>query len=365
MSWTSRSALVLCLAWGALGTQPARAQEAGSGFDVRATMTAQAVASKELTEAPRAGAPVTVGARAVVYPTWKINENWFATGALQVVTRPYYFEDFSTAGFGAKGAVLQSTLNYSRVWNSGSIFARAGVMSTAFGSFLLRYDDADNALVDLPMGYGYYYSEVSILGVAGAQIDATKGRWDGRAQFANSSPANPRSVFAHDQYGNWAGGGGYTIRQGFRVGASAYRGPYLSRRYAFFYPGEANPNTLSAHALGLDASWARGHTSAQGELQKFVMPYTKIPAFREKVGYVELKQVLSPRWYVAVRSDFSSTSLSGDTQSVETAAGFRPNRLQVLKIEYEYIHYNSGSDRNESTVAIQLATTLHRAFSRN
>ena len=210
---------------------------------------------------------------------------------------------------------------------------------------MLHYDDADNALIDLPIGYGYYYSPVSILGVAGAQVDATKGKWDARAQFANSSPANPRSLLAHDQYGNWAGGAGFTIRQGFRVGVSAYRGPYLDRQYAYFFPGEANPSTLSAHALGLDVSWAHGHTSATGEVQNFVMPYKAIPDFRESTGYGEIKQGLSPRWYVAVRSGFSSANASGEEQILETSAGFRPNRLQLIKIGYEYDHYSTGAQR--------------------
>jgi hypothetical protein len=106
---------------------------------------------------------------------------------------------------------------------------RVGEMSSAFGSFLPRYDDAVNPLIGLPSAYGYYYKAVSILGVAGAQVDVTAGKFDMRAQLANSSPANPRSVFAHDQYANWAGGVGYTIRQGFRIGASSYYGPYLDR----------------------------------------------------------------------------------------------------------------------------------------
>jgi hypothetical protein len=345
---------------GVLGAQSLGAQEASSGLDLRATVTAQAAASSELTHEPRFGAPIAVGARSVLYPTWKISTNWFVTGALQVATRPYFFGDFSTVGYGAKGMVLQSTLNYSRVSNNGSLLLRAGEMPTAFGSFILRYDDADNALVDLPIPYGYYYSPVSILAVAGAQIDATRGKWDGRAQFANSSPANPRSLFAHDQYGNWAGGAGYTIRQGFRVGVSAYRGPYLDRQYQYFFPGEANPNTSPARALGVDANWARSHTSVQGEWQKFVMPYSAIPTFRESAGYVEVKQVVSPRWYVAVRSGFSSANASGKHQALETAAGFRPNRFQLIKLGYEYEHYSIGDLRNENTLAIQLITTLHK-----
>jgi hypothetical protein len=201
------------------------AQEADSGVDLRATLTAQVIGSDQLTDAPRSGAPAVAGSRAVAYPTIKFSDHWFATGAVQLISRPYYISDFSTQGYGAKGSVLQATFNYSRVSSRGSLLVRAGEMSSAFGSFLLRYDDADNALVDLPPQYGYYYAPISFLAVAGAQLDATRGKWDGRLQFANSSPANPRSIFAKDQYGNWAAGAGYTIHQGFRVGVSGYRGP--------------------------------------------------------------------------------------------------------------------------------------------
>jgi hypothetical protein len=356
------STLLVCLLSGALSAQFARAQEASSGFDFRATLTAQVAVSKELTEAPRKGSPVIVGSHSVLYPTWKISDNWFVTGAIQLSTRPYYFETFLAPGYGAKGNVLQSTLNYSRISGNSSVLVRAGEMQTAFGSFMLRYDDADNALVDLPIGYGYYYSPISVLGVAGAQVDATKGRWDGRVQFANSSPANPRGLFAHDQYGNWAGGGGYTIRQGFRVGASAYRGPFLDRKYQFFFPGEANPSTLPAHALGVDVSWAHGHTSAQGEVQTFVMPYKKIPTFRQSVGYVELKRVLSPRWFLALRGGYSTTNAAGNERTVETAAGYRVNRFQLLKVGYENDHYSA--EQNDNVLAIQFVTTLHRALGR-
>ena len=357
--------ILFCLGWGALCQQSLDAQEASSGVDLRATLTAQAAASNKLTEEPRSGSPMVPGGRAVVYPTWKLNDNWFVTGALQLTTRPYYFDDFSTTGYGVKGVVLQSTLNYTRVSSRSSVLVRVGEMPTAFGSFMLRYDDADNPLIDLPPGYGYYYSRVSILGVAGAQIDATRGKWDTRAQFANSSPANPRSIFAHDQYGNWAGGAGYTIRQGFRAGVSGYRGPYLARNYPYFFPGEANPNTLSASAIGLDVNWAHGHTSTQGEWQRFVMPYTVIPTFRESVGYGELKQVLSPRWYLAVRGGYTSANQGGSSGSIEAAAGFRVNRLQLIKVDYEFRHHSVATQQNDNIFAIQFITTLHKAVGRD
>lgn len=352
--------MAVCL----IGPPPAFAQEAGSGLDLRATLTAEAVASNELTEEPRSGAPMIVGSRSVVYPTWKFDDHWFITGALQMTTRPYYYWDLSTPGYGAKGEVLQATLNYAHVTPKGSILVRAGEMSTAFGAFALRYDDADNPLVDLPPQYGYYYSPVSIAGVAGAQIDATYRKWDARAQFANSSPANPRSIFARDQYGNWAGGLGYTIRQGLRVGVSGYRGPYLSRNYDYFFPGEENPNKLPAHALGMDASWTHGHTVVQGELQKFAMPYTVIPTYRETAGYVDVKQAIGPRWYVASRYGQTKANATGHMQCIESGAGFRLSRFELIKATYEIEHYNYGSTRNYNTVGIQFVTTLHRSFGR-
>lgn len=345
----------------ALASTCLRGQEASSGFDFRGTLTAQLISSNELADEPRSGSPVVAGTRAVAYPTLKFSEHWVATGTVQLVTRPYYISDFFTSGYGAKGSVLQSTLNYSRVSHRGSLLLRAGEMSTAFGSFLLRYDDADNALIDLPPQYGYYYAPVSFLAVAGAQIDATRGKWDGRLQFANSSPANPRSIFAHDQYGNWAAGGGYTIRQGFRVGVSGYHGPYLDRRYAYYYPGEAKPSNLPAHAIGIDANWAHSHTSAYVEVQRFVMPYTLFPNFRESAGYAELRQVLNPRWSVAGRYSLTSSNVTSRTNIIETTAAFRPNRFQLLKCGYELRHYSSGYDRNNNIFALQFITTFHKS----
>jgi hypothetical protein len=356
-----RSARPLILIFYLLCTRLAMSQETGSGVELRATATAQVMGSSQLADPPRSGAPIASGAHVVVYPTVKFNDHWFLTGAMQLVTHPYYYSEVTTRGYGANGSVLQLTLNHSRVWRNGSVLLRAGAMSTAFGSFLLRYDDADNPLVDLPVGYGYYYAPVSILPVAGAQVDATRGKLDGRIQFANSSPANPRSPLARDQYGNWAGGFGYTMRQGFRVGVSGYRGPYLDRSYPYFFPGEANPSKLPAHALGVDANWAHGHTTAFGELQKFVMPYKAIPTFRESTGYAEVRQVLDPRWFVAGRYGLQNNNVSARMQSFETSAGFRPNRFQLLKIGYELEHYSSSSQRDINIVGIQFITSFHKS----
>jgi hypothetical protein len=337
------------------------AQEADRGIDLRTTLTAEPVFSSALAHTPRYGSAGAAAFRAIAYPTLKFDSHWTATAAWEGITHPYYYESFATSGYGFKGYLLQASLNYSRVSEKGSLMVRAGQMTSAFGSFLLRYDDAENPLAGMPLQYGYY-GAVSAQGLAAAEIDATRGRFDGRAQFANSSPAHPRSLFAHDQYGNWAGGGGYTIRQGFRIGASAYRGPYLDRHSKYFFPGEANPNTLPAHALGFDVQWARGHWNAQGEWQQFVMPYKLIPTFREQTGYGEIKRALGPRWYAAARMGYSSANASGNAERFEAAAGFSPGRSELIKMDYEYDHSSTGANPSNHTLAVQFVTTLH--FSR-
>ena len=324
-----------------------RAQESTSGFELRTTLSAEAVESPDLTEAPRDGNSASGGFRAMLYPVWKWNQHWSFEGTVQVHSRPYFFDELETQGYGVKADVMQAHVNYTQFWKKASVVVRAGMLSSAFGSFLLRYDDAVNALIDKPIAYGYY-GGINPLGLAGVQVDATYGKWDFRGQFVNSNAINRRGIFDHDQYGNWAGGAGYTILQGFRVGTSLLRGPYLDRQYAFFFPGEAAPNTLPATGVGVDVSWGRGPWNVYGEWQRFQMDYRAIPNFREQFAYGELRRVLSPRWYVAARMNQMTDSAGPATRVFEAAAGFRPNAFQLVKLGYE----------TNKTFAIQFVTTL-------
>ena len=340
---------------------PACAQEAESGFELRTTLSDAGFYSHELSDPPRSGDPAAGGFRAVFYPVWKWNENWSVDGAVQVYSRPYFYPEFDTQGYGIKTDVLQAHLNYSRFWKNGSLVVRAGMLSSAFGSFLLRYDDAVNPLIDMPAIYTYY-GGVTLLGLAGVQADATVGKLDFRGQFVNSSAVNPRSIFEHDQYGNWAGGAGYTIVQGFRVGASFFRGPYLDRQFPYFFPGEANPSQLPATGAGIDVSWARGPWNVYGEWQRLQMDYHVIPVFSENAAYGEIRRVLGPRWYVAARLGYWRPSEGTGYQEYETAVGYRPNTHQLVKAGYEIEQGPAVRGTLDNTFAIQLVTTF-RALS--
>ena len=337
------------------------AQEAGSGFELRSTVSAATLYSHDLTDAPRNGTPWTGGFQALLYPTWKLNSHWEISGAVQVHSRPYFPEEFASQGYGIKANILNANISYSRIWKNGSLVVRAGQLTSAFGSFLLRYDPASNPLTGVPAGYGYYGGGVAIEGLAGAQVDGTIGPFDMRAQFTNSSPVNPRSVFDRDQYANWAGGAGYTIRQGFRVGVSAYRGPYLDRHYAYYFPGEARPRDLPSTGYGLDVQWGRGPWNVLGEMAHFQMTYKAIPTYNVHTGYAEARRVLHPRWYAAARTSYSRPLRFPGSESYEIVAGFRPNASQVLKFGYIVEHYSSAPRTLDQGVRIQFVTSF-RAF---
>ena len=295
----------------------------------------------------------------MLYPTWKLNGNWSLSGAVQVYSRPYFYEEFSTQGRGVKTDVLQAHLAYSKFWNRASLVVRAGQLSSAFGSFLLRYDDAANPVIDVPLGYGYYYKGVTSRGLAGVQADVTAGRFDARAQFVNSSPSNRRSIFDGDQYGNWAGGAGLTIRQGFRLGVSAFRGPYLHREHRFFSRGEAKPRDLPGTAYGVDVQWGRGSWNVYAELQRFQMIYKATPTRNTHNGYVETRRVLHPRWYAAARVAYLRSNKYAGRETIESAIGFRPNRYQLVKAGYQIQRGAKIRGSLENTFAVQLVTSFH------
>jgi hypothetical protein len=342
-----------------LGVGSAWPQEAASGLDLSATVTAGLLEGSTPTEAPRDGSPWVAGFRAVLYPTWKLDDHWSFSAAVQVHSRPYFLEEMQTQGFGLKTDILHATANYSRFSKDASMVLRVGEISSAFGSFLLRYDDADNPLINAPQTYGYAYTPVTTLGLMGAQADVTVRKLDLRAQFVNSSPANRRSIFDRDQYGNWAGGAGYTIRQGLRVGVSAYDGPYLDRQFPYYFPGEAPPRQLPARAFGVDAQWAAGHWNVQGELQRFCMEYRVIPTFHEEAGYVEVRRVLHPRWFVAQRTGYLANSAGPTAQRFEAVVGFRPDSRNIVKVGYGVDRVMGPGGSLAGTFQLQVVTMLH------
>jgi hypothetical protein len=328
---------------------PLAAQEATSGLDLRATVTGEVISNGTRSDA---------GFRSVFYPTFKLSDHWTISGGLQVMSQPFSPGDLDRPGLSTRFRLLNANLGYSRVWKNASLIVRAGQMPSAMGSYLLRYDDAENPLTDAPMEYGYYGGGITNLGLAGIEADATVGKWDARAQFTNSSPADARSVFDDGQFGSWVAGAGYTIRQGLHIGIAGYHGPYLYESMPYYMPGPGGLHNLPASGYGVDGEWDKGHWNTTGEWHRFDLAYYVIPTLREEAGYIEVKRVLHPRWYVAERSGYLHTSYGFGGETYEAVAGYRPNAHQIVKMGYGIEHVLPVGNLAK-TFTVQLVTTLH------
>ena len=346
-----------CLCLAMLFALPVQAQNELRGFEMPLTLSGAAFASHRLSDRPDTDSNAAGGLRLIAYPTLRINENWFFSGAIQIHSRPSLFEEFELQGTGFEVDTLQAYVGYERLWGERHIAVRAGQLASAFGSFSLRYDDAVNPLIDLPIGYGYYYnSPVSTLALSGVQVDFGSGRFDTRVQFTSSSPANRRGIFDDGQYGSWAGGFGYTPLQGLRVGASAYRGPYLHDDHPRNRPGEAHSRLTPATAVGLDVQLARGHWYFNGEVNHFQKAYTVTATAKKSTTWGEVKFVPHPRWYLAGRVNYERTyrrERSRRRKAYEFVVGYRQARNRLIKIGYQAVHGPRTRGALDNVLAVQ------------
>jgi hypothetical protein len=208
------------------------------------------------------------------------------------------------------------------------------------------------------LSYGYYYKPVSLYGIPGVEFNASLNRLDTRFQLTNSAPSDPQGLLSDSQHPQWAAGGGYTIRQGLRIGISAHRGPYLDREDV--PPADWDRAArLLATGIGTDIQWARGRWSAAGEWQRFQFNRLDGSKVVGNYEYGEVKLILTPRLYAAARIGFRSQDFQPSRHTTELAVGFRPNRIQLLKVGYLWMGGEEVEGSEYNVFGIQYVTSIH------
>jgi len=388
------------------------AQEAETGFAMPISITVGASSTSRLaTWHPEVDLQSNqnrwnAGFRALLTPSLKLSRNWFAYSAVQLHSnRFFYYEAFHSpqyhTGWRDRFPVhlLQGFVAYDRRGESRSLTVKAGQLATAFGSFAMRYTDTANPLIDQPAssgsylllrpdqlpctvqdfqdqqvkhpniasypcagGYRYHYGifPVTMYGLPGAEVNLTLKDLDARLQLTNSSPANPKNLLQASQHAQWVLGGGYTPLPGLRIGASGFRGPWLEDSLDRRLSGGLRARHAPASGLGLDLQWARSRWSVNAEWQRFVFRYPVRLRSHPSLtyGYTEVKTILTPRLYVAVRPGYQNHNLLPGKRAVEFAVGFRPNRSQLLKVGYLWTTRSPAPLPNESVLGFQLVTSL-------
>jgi hypothetical protein len=392
--------------WLALATVPAMGQE--SGISMPITVSGGAMYTDRLQFANPSTSAATGGFRAVLYPTVKWGSHWFGYAAVQLRESPYFYYDAFFPEHEFYTTVMQAFIGYSLHKGNTSVVFKAGELTSAFGAFPLRYDDTDNPLLDQPLSYiteiplranqipcgtadlthqSYGYvnngcggaygggaglTPVTLYSLPGAQVDISSGRFDGRFQVTSGSPANPRDISQLGQYAQWAAGGGYTIRQGFRVGMSGFRGPYLDPNVAPLLPVGSTLRSFPASGIGIDGQWAHGRFSVNGEWQRFWFDspnFSTAPGFTS--GYGEVKTVITPHLFVAGRAGWLSPGSAEDKTGAsvgqfasrltayELGAGYWLGRNELLKGSYEWMHIQGVSGTKTNVLGMQFVVRFN------
>jgi len=377
--------LILCML---LVSYAALGQEAGSGITLPVTVSG----SSRYGGSSADGYGFSGGFRALLSPSLQLGSHWFAYSILGVQSQNYL--SYSAGADQDKPinfTLLQAYVGYKVEFKSATLLLKGGRLASAFGHYPLEYDDAKAPLIDPPSIYSvstllrpdqipcnlrnvieqsyddsiqfgcggatserYGMNPATLYGIPGLEAQLSWNRVDARIQVTNSSPANPQSLLSRSQFAQWTAGGGYSLRGGLHVGISEFRGPYLDRAVAPFIPAGTSLTDFTASGLGMDAQWFGGPWSVEGEWQRFrfgVPGFLQSPSY---VGaYVQLKRIISPRLFVAVRSNWErpggardangayTSQIDAHQETEEFVFGYRINRLQLLKTGLSF------SDRNE------------------
>ncbi len=417
MKQTRLQRLCLVLILGSLACFTAKAQEAEYGISVPVTLSGD-LTYRNGTQAEESGqSSVAPGFRALLSPTIRIGPHWFLYSDLEVRSSSYFtYQTGSDSEAKVQATLRQAFVGYETKIGTANLLVKAGQLTSAFGYFPLQYDDAKTAFPEPPPAYitnlplrpdqlpcgvndllwqkyggdvdlycggshtdAYGMFPVTLYGLPSIEAEVSLARIDARLQITNSSPSNPQSLTSTNQSLQWTAGAGYTARGGLHVGVSAFRGPYLDQAVVPFLPRGTDIRNFPATGIGLDAQWARGRWSIDGELQhfQFDLPgFVKSPS--ERAAYVEVKRILSPRAFLAARTTVISFGRVQDTQGTtanhlqapqqvyEFAFGYRPNRYQLIKTAYEWINRDdslTGYSTHGTILQVQLVTSL-TAFSR-
>jgi hypothetical protein len=350
--------------------------------------------------------------RATAYPSVKLGERWYFYSALQLSGGPFSYYDSFYPENETEHHIVQAFLAYRWAGERNAVSVKVGQLSAAFGAFPMRYDEASNPLLDEPLAYSNllvirpdalpcgvkdlpnlrYYAEyvgvhfycggpetmthgvqpVTLYGLPGVEIDLSLHNLDARFQLTNSSPSNPQSLGSDSQHAQWTAGAGWTIRQGFRVGMSAMRGPFMESNLKSLLPSGKTVRDYSANAVGADAQWARGRFSLNGEWYRAQFPYPRllIPVTVNS-GYAEVKAILTPRIYAAFRGSWQIHNRVEDSKgrsplpfqpnvaAYEFALGYRPNHWQLVKLGYEWRRTDGVTGTRNNVLGIQLVTSFN------
>lgn len=389
------------------------AQESQYGISVPVTIAGNALYTNAKQTDDGLQSSGDVGFRAVASPALRLGAHWFLYSSLEFYSSSYYTgSTYSYDEHAVRVNLLQAFAGYSAQVGQTSLLFKAGQLSSAFGLGPLGYDDSRMPLLapartyttrlnlrpdQIPCGSAdvlaqrvggdidfhcggaesdaYGLTPVTLHSLPGIEAEVSAHRIDARLQFTNSSPANPQNLNSGNQSPQLTLGAGYTFRDGFHIGFSQFRGPYLDASLAPVLPIGTSVRRFNATGTGADLQWSRAAWSTEGEWQRF---YFDLPGFTVSpavyAGYGQLKRIVTPRTFVAARLTLERFGRVVDSRhataprfqmpqnTYEVSAGYRVNRSQLIKAGFlagsSGLSAEGASPQVSNTIQIQLVTEI-------
>src|SRR5437899_2667889 len=282
-----------------------------------------------------------------------------------------------------------------RPWADRAIDFQVGRVPPTFGAFGQRTYATDNFLIGYPLAYQYLTSlRADALPANADELLRMRGRgWQSNYSIGNLAPDRgvplvsafawdtgvqvhvgtelldatgavtagtlARPLFNDDNDGKQiAGRVAFHPVPGLIFGASAARGPFVSRTAARAAGGDGNDGQFTQQAWGADAEYSRDYYIIRFEaiVNDWRLPIVRAPALelplRARSMMVEGRYKILPGLYAAARFDhlgFSEITGTSRTDTwdapvtrVEIGGGFSLQRNLLLKLSYQFNRRDGG-----------------------
>jgi hypothetical protein len=294
-----------------------------------------------------------------------------------------------------------------RPWADRAIDIQAGRVPPTFGAFGRRIYAADNFLIGYPLAYQYltslrpdalpanadellrmrgrgWLSNYSIGNLApergvplvsafawdtGVQVHVGTELVDATGAITAGTLAHP--LFHDDNDGRQiAGRVTFHPVAGLIVGASAARGPFVSRTAARGAVGDGSADRFTQQAFGADAEYSRDYYVIRFEtiVNDWRLPIVRAPALdlplRARSTMIEGRYKIMPGLYAAARYDhlgFSDITATSRTDTwdapvtrVEIGGGYSLQRNLLLKLAYQFNRRDGGRVQTLDLPAVQV-----------
>jgi hypothetical protein len=230
-------------------------------------------------------------------------------------------------------------------WSPRDAFVlEAGQLTHIVGTFSSRYLSFRNPLVGAPDGYSLVYP-------LGVKVTGSASMFDWRAGLLSKPLTNEDYTVEPSHAPRPAIGGGITPFTGFRLGASATVGPYLSHELAPGLLAGRDWRDYRQRIVAADLQLSRGYFEGFAELAHGRYDVPGAESLAGFAWYVETKYTFTPRLFGAVRverndypyimpfNDFAWIANKSDFTDVEVGAGFRLTSSTLAKLSVRADHW--------------------------